>query len=57
MTKQKFKVAVDSGSGVISKTAARALAQMVLDFYNDPENCKAFEEERKAAMMAGPVPQ
>lgn len=57
MTKQKFKVAVDSGSGVISKTAARTLAQMILEFYNDPENRRAFEEERKAAMMAASVPQ
>jgi hypothetical protein len=56
MAKQKFKVVVGN-DGVISKTAARTLAQMILEFYNDPENRRAFEEERKAAMMAAPVPQ
>lgn len=52
----KFEIKISNETGMPTKLAAHTLAAMVLEFYNDPENRRAYEEERKAAIMAAPSP-
>ena len=41
------KIVVECSSGVISKEAARSIARDIIEFFQNPENMKAFEEWKK----------
>ena len=41
------QIIVDCSSGVISKKAARSIARDIIEFFQNPENVKGFEEWKK----------
>ena len=41
------KIVVDCPSGVISKEAARRIARDIIEFFQNPDNVKGFEEWKK----------
>ncbi len=43
----KHKFIINCERGTISRSAARDIARLILEFYSKEENVKAFEEWRK----------
>ena len=41
------KIVVDCPSGVISREAARSIARDIIEFFQNPDNVKGFEEWKK----------
>lgn len=41
------KIVVECSSGVISKEAARSIAKDIIEFFQNPDNVKGFEEWKK----------
>ena len=41
------QIVVDCPSGVISKEAARSIARDIIEFFQNPDNVKGFEEWKK----------
>ena len=41
------QIIVDCPSGVISKEAARSIARDIIEFFQNPDNVKDFEEWKK----------
>ena len=41
------QIVVDCPSGVISREAARSIARDIIEFFQNPDNVKRFEEWKK----------
>ena len=41
------KIVVDCPGGVISKEAARSIVRDIIEFFQNPDNVKGFEEWKK----------
>lgn len=41
------QIVVDCPSGVISREAARSIARDIIEFFQNPDNVKGFEEWKK----------
>ena len=41
------KIGVECSSGVISREAARSIARDIIEFFQNPDNVKGFEEWKK----------